>query len=139
MGKNWAEILNNYSSGEDSDAHDDLNVMSVQKNAHRVAELLHGLVPGLDRAQSGTLPMGMNTSHFMRQDLERAASGATPRSSGCRSSEPSAAARAPAGEPPARTGAATPRAEAAAAATAAPTAAESVGDEGEARENGVLV
>ena len=44
--KNWEEICRNLSSGSDSDAYDDLNVLSVTKNAKRVAELMHTFVPG---------------------------------------------------------------------------------------------
>lgn len=38
--KDWDAIARELSSGEDSDAHDDLNVMSVQKNARRVADMV---------------------------------------------------------------------------------------------------
>ena len=57
--RDWDKILSTMSSGEDSDAYDDLNVMSVQKNAHRVAELMHMSVPGLDTSEARTPPMGM--------------------------------------------------------------------------------
>jgi hypothetical protein len=59
--KNWEQIVRELSSGEDSDAHDELNVMSVQKNAHRVAQLLHAAVPGLEQTgRAAFVPSGMN-------------------------------------------------------------------------------
>ena len=56
--KNWDAIAAELSSGEDSDAGDSLNVLAVQRNAHRVAELLHGAVPGLDEGEMRALPRG---------------------------------------------------------------------------------
>ena len=67
--KDWDAILAEYSEGEDSDAHDELNVMSVQKNAQRVAELIHTFVPGLDPTQRGKVPMGMNRADVLKSDL----------------------------------------------------------------------
>lgn len=69
MSKDWASILNGYSSGEDSDAHDEPNVMSLQKNAPRVAELLHAFVPGLDDEDVRRPPMGMNQPDVIRNGL----------------------------------------------------------------------
>ena len=74
MAGNWqkkdcATILSGYSSGEDSDAGDSLNVRSVQKNASRVSELLHAAIPGLDPSQSRTPPMGMNNINVIREGL----------------------------------------------------------------------
>ena len=43
--KNWDHIVSQLSSGDESDKDDSLNVMSVQKHAHRVVELLQSTVP----------------------------------------------------------------------------------------------
>ena len=67
--KEWSEILKEYSSGEDSDEHDSLNVRSVQKNAGRVTDLLHAMIPVLDPSRSKSLPMGMNNVDFIREGL----------------------------------------------------------------------
>lgn len=67
--KDWSEILRDYSSGEDSDEHDSLNVLSVQKNAGRVTDLLHATVPTLDPSRAKSLPMGMNSVNVIREGL----------------------------------------------------------------------
>jgi hypothetical protein len=69
--KNWKSIVDSLSSGEDSDAGDELNVMQVQKNARRVAELMHQVVPGLTDKEhlQGNAPMGMNNAHLIREGL----------------------------------------------------------------------
>jgi hypothetical protein len=67
--KKWDKIVENIDSGEDSDAGDSLNIMSVQRHAHSVASILHGAVPGLDRSQAHTLPKGVNNLDFIRQGL----------------------------------------------------------------------
>lgn len=41
--KNWDKIVRQLSSPESSDAEDDLNVMSVCKNAARVAQVVNGI------------------------------------------------------------------------------------------------
>jgi hypothetical protein len=76
--KDWDAIAAGLSSGEDSDAGDVPNVLAVQRNAHRVAELLHGAVPGLDEAQMRTLPRGANTIDYLRAGLASAARAAPP-------------------------------------------------------------
>ena len=80
--KNWDEIVKTLSSPEASDAEDDLNVVSVRKNAHRVAELMHGVVPGLDRNRAGNAPIGMNRTDVFQTAMTKAfsdAATATPR------------------------------------------------------------
>lgn len=70
--KNWKNILDSVSSPEDSDAEDELNVMQVQRNARRVAELMHQFVPGLGEGKShlkGDTPMGMNNADLIREGL----------------------------------------------------------------------
>lgn len=62
--------MESISSPEDSDAEDELNVMQVQRNARRVAELMHQFVPGLDGDHlRGDTPMGMNNASLIREGL----------------------------------------------------------------------
>ena len=82
--KDWNEVLRDYSSGEDSDAGDSLNVMSVQRNAHRVAEMMQS-VAGLPTSNGGRPqpPMGMNEANvaeFMRDGLAPAIAAVSLRS-----------------------------------------------------------
>jgi len=69
--KNWKTIVDSLSSPEDSDAEDELNVIQVQKNARRVAELMHQVVPGLTDKEhlQGSAPMGMNNANLIREGL----------------------------------------------------------------------
>ena len=71
--RDWDAALRDVSSGEDSDAGDSLNVLQVQKNAKRVAELVHTMVPGMavDHLM-GRTPMGMNRPDAIRNDLSAA-------------------------------------------------------------------
>lgn len=71
MPKDWEAILKELSSPESSDAEDDLNVMSVQKNANRVAELMHGVIPNLDPSRAGVPFTGMNGSDVLRKRLSK--------------------------------------------------------------------
>ena len=64
--KNWDAICRDLSSGEDSDEHDTLNVVKVKRNAHRVAELMRGVVLGDDAAAP---PKGMNNAEALRRHL----------------------------------------------------------------------
>ena len=79
-GVDWERILVDYSSGEDSDAHDSMNVVSVQKNAKRVAELLQDCVPGLEgmRRPDAAKPLGMNRADVIRDGLAAAMRGVSP-------------------------------------------------------------
>ena len=70
--KDWNAIARELSSPEDSDEGDSLNVMSVQRNAHRVAEMLHGMIPGLDPDRMRTPPAGMNSVGVIREGLASA-------------------------------------------------------------------
>lgn len=70
--KDWKNILDSISSPEDSDADDELNVVQVQRNARRVAELMHQFVPGLGENRShlkGDTPLGMNNTDLIREGL----------------------------------------------------------------------
>ena len=82
--RDWNEVLKGYSSGEDSDAGDSLNVMSVQKNAHRVAELMQSIT-GMSTSTGGVArpPMGMNEANaaaLMRDGLAPAIAAVSLRS-----------------------------------------------------------
>ena len=105
--KNWDAIAAELSSGEDSDAGDDLNVLAVQRNAHRVSELLHGTMPGLDESDMRTLPRGTNTLGFLKRGFENAIrasgvpAGAAPRTAAGTGPGPASASAAPsAARPP---------------------------------------
>ncbi len=70
--KDWKSIMGSISSPEDSDAEDELNVVQVQRNARRVAELMHQFVPGLGEDKShlkGNTPLGMNNADLIREGL----------------------------------------------------------------------
>lgn len=69
--KNWDKIVKELSSPESSDAEDDLNVMSVQKNAKRVGELMSGVIPTLDSNKQGAPPKGMNCTSVLRDQLTK--------------------------------------------------------------------
>lgn len=45
--KNWEEIVKDLSSGEDSDAHDEPNVVALEKNAQNIVDLLSHTFPTL--------------------------------------------------------------------------------------------
>ena len=77
--KDWNKICAELSSGEDSDEHDSLNVVSVQRNAHRVAELMRGVVLGDDAAAA---PKGMNRPDVIRSGLGAAIAAVSPHSPG---------------------------------------------------------
>lgn len=70
--RDWEKALADVSSGEDSDEHDSLNVVKVQKNARRVSELLHTFVPGLDADRGGNVPKGMNRPDRFREIFQGA-------------------------------------------------------------------
>ena len=75
--KDWDAICRDLSSGEDSDEHDSLNVVKVQRNAHRVAELMRTVVLG---DETTTPPKGMNRADVIRNGLGAAIDAASPRS-----------------------------------------------------------
>ena len=110
--KDWDAICRDLSSGEDSDEYDELNVQSVTKNAKRVAELMHHLIPGLDPNEGGAQPMGMNRASILREHLSRRAEGgkATPPAKAAEATPPASATVA--AEPPAAVAAAEPHASA---------------------------
>ena len=60
----------------DSDAEDEMNIQTVKKNAKRVTELLHQMMPNLDPSMVPTEmspPLGMNRPDIMRAMLSNAA------------------------------------------------------------------
>ena len=67
--KDWEQVLREYSDPEDSDAEDDLNVMSVQKNAHRVLQLCEQMMT----TTTHTPPMGMNRPDVLKTALSASA------------------------------------------------------------------
>ena len=134
--RDWDKIAADLSSGEDSDAYDGPNVVAVQRNAHRVAELLHATVPGLDPDKSGAPAMGTNDLNALRAELLASAMrGASPRAraSPARPAAPPPAEGAP--PPPAAEGAPA----AAPAAEGAPAAAPAAEGAPAAEAPGVLV
>ena len=61
----------------DSDAEDEMNIQTVKKNAKRVTELLHQMMPNLDPSMIPTEmspPLGMNRPDIMRAMLASSAS-----------------------------------------------------------------
>jgi hypothetical protein len=113
--KNWEQICRSIATPPDSDAEDELNIMSVQKNARKVSDVLHHALPMLDPAKAASLPKGMNSmapfANPLRRTIEsmQVRGGGSPRrraggaSAGTSSPPPSAPAAAEgrgAGEPP---------------------------------------
>ena len=69
-GRNWDSLLKDYSSGEEDDANDVLNIQSLKKNTHRVVELMQHVVPHLRPDNFDASPgKGMNNMDVMRRDL----------------------------------------------------------------------
>lgn len=143
--RNWDKIVAEISSGEDSDAYDGPNVVAVQRNAQRVAELLHAVVPGLDPEQSGAPAMGTNNLNALRESLlATAMRGASPhaRASPARSAGRPPTAASEASRPRSATEAARSATEAAGSATEAARPAAAAEAEGGAPATdaaGVLV
>lgn len=76
--KNWDRIAQELDSGGESDDGDSLNVLSVQRNARRVAELLHTVLPGgIEPGKPVAPPMGCNAPLTLGAHA-RAASAASP-------------------------------------------------------------
>ena len=86
--KNWDAILRDYSSGEDSDSGDVLNVEMVKKNAHKVVNLLRSTVLGEDITK---VPKGMNNVNAIRDGLANATAASSRRSPDERSCQASSA------------------------------------------------
>ena len=85
--KDWDKIARELSSGEDSDAGDELNVMTVQRNAKRVAELIRLVSPEADAAARfhggqgvpDVLPaLGMNQASALQHMMRDAAKTTAP-------------------------------------------------------------
>lgn len=64
--KDWDRIARELSSGEDSDAGDELNVMSVQRNAQKVCDLVRTVMPGMG---GNTTVRGMNRPDALRTGM----------------------------------------------------------------------
>jgi hypothetical protein len=69
-GRNWDELMRNYSSGDDSDEHDTPNIVSFQKNCKRNAELIQSFVPHMTPEGANVIPpMLMQDPYVMHGDL----------------------------------------------------------------------
>ena len=68
--KDWDKIMASIPTPPDSDSEDSLNVVSVQKNAQRVSDALHHLMPNLPSSLAGPLPKGMNSAYQLERDLK---------------------------------------------------------------------
>lgn len=71
--KNWDKIVSELSSGDESDAGDDLNVMSVQKNAHKVVQMLHAMMPGLEEGAKIVHGVGSSSDAYCPPGMNRTA------------------------------------------------------------------
>ena len=69
--KNWDKILRDIQTPPDSDDEDELNIMSVQKNARKVSDILHHALPMLDSSHASSLPKGMNNMESFANPLKR--------------------------------------------------------------------
>ena len=75
--KNWDQIARDlsveYDLKRDSDEDDSLNVMSVQRNAHRVAEMMREVVPAVPglTLPPARPPVGANDYSFVKTDFSR--------------------------------------------------------------------
>ena len=69
--KDWDKIMREYSSPEASDAEDELNIQSVKKNTHRIAEMFENLSGLKDNMRNP--PMGMNRLDDIRDGLAASA------------------------------------------------------------------
>ena len=88
--KDWNAILQEYSDDDYEDTYDTLNVMSVQRNAHRCAELLHSMLPNLSQHDVRAPPMGMNDSDIIRNAFGRTVHAASRHSRASREGPPPA-------------------------------------------------
>ena len=69
--KDWDKILREIPTPPDSDAEDELNIMSVQRNAQKVSNIMHHLMPNLDSSLAGALPRGMNRPDDLARELAK--------------------------------------------------------------------
>ena len=65
----WDTIMRNIPSPDDSDAEDCVNVLSLQKNAPKVVQLLQHLIPGVSQTTDPVIPRGMNRVDAIRDGL----------------------------------------------------------------------
>ncbi|OUU49586.1 MAG: hypothetical protein CBC12_07120 [Candidatus Puniceispirillum sp. TMED52] len=93
-GRNWDELLRNYSSGEDSDEHDTPNIVSFQKNCRRNAELIQSFIPHMTPEGANIIPpLLMQDPYVMHGDLLKSGFFGSDRSNASREgpgAEPSA-------------------------------------------------
>ncbi|NDB85159.1 MAG: hypothetical protein EB127_21030 [Alphaproteobacteria bacterium] len=67
--KEWDNIMRNISSPENSDADDDVNILSIQRSTPKVVQLMQHIVPGLSANVDAPMPMGMNSTQFIRDGI----------------------------------------------------------------------
>lgn len=71
--KNWDKICSEIETPPDSDADDELNVLKVQKNAQKISDVLHHMLPNLDDALAKSLPKGVNSMAAFSQPFQKLA------------------------------------------------------------------
>lgn len=78
-GRNWDDVLKEYSSEDDGDEGDSANILSLQQNVHRVAQLARQILPVDPSSISvGEPPLGMRSVSTLHQDHERAIAASDP-------------------------------------------------------------
>ena len=74
--KDWSKICSELESPPDSDAEDEVNVQSVAKNARKVSDILHHIIPSLDASNASGLPKGVNNLSSFAASFTEAATRA---------------------------------------------------------------
>ena len=89
-GRDWDAAMREVSSGSESDEHDVPNILSLQKNAHRIAQLARQILPVEDvmaeRVGVGAPPAGMRDASILCGGHARASTSSSRRSHGSRAS-----------------------------------------------------
>jgi len=67
--KEWDTIMRSIPSPENSDTEDSVNIMSLQKNAPRVIQLMQHTLPGLSNDVTSSMPMGINRTDIIRDGI----------------------------------------------------------------------
>lgn len=67
--KDWESILRDIETPPSSDEEDGLNVQKIKKNAAKISDLLHTVVPGMDPSLSQSVPKGMNDATLFRDEF----------------------------------------------------------------------
>lgn len=61
MPKDWDKICRDIQTPPDSDEEDELNIQKVKKNAQKISDVLHHMMPTLDESLAKGLPRGVNS------------------------------------------------------------------------------